>query len=48
LGPTGSLIFGAIAERSSVPLALEVLGILCIIVSLSLLFLLSKVRTTKV
>jgi MFS family permease len=48
LGPTGSLIFGAIAERSSVPFALEVLGILCITVSFCLPFLLSKVRTTKV
>ena len=48
LGPTGSLIFGAIAERSSVPFALEVLGILCITVSLALFYLLSKVRITKV
>jgi MFS family permease len=48
LGPTGSLIFGVIAERSSVPFALEVLGILCITVSLALFYLLSKVRITKV
>ncbi len=48
LGPTGSLIFGAIAEQSSVPFALKVLGILCMIVSFCLLFLLSKVRMTKV
>ncbi len=48
IGPTGSLIFGAIAERTSTPFALELLGIICIVVSLSLPFLLSKVRITKV
>jgi hypothetical protein len=48
LGPVGSLIFGAIAEHSSVSFALEVLGSLCIAVSLSLFFLLPKVRITKV
>ena len=48
LGPVGGLIFGAIAEQSSAPFALEMLGIICIAVSLSLLFLLSKVRITQV
>jgi len=48
LGPTGSLIFGVIAERSSVSFSLELLGSLCIAVSLSLFFLLPKVRITKV
>ena len=48
LGPVGSLIFGVIAEGSSVPFALELLGSLCIAVSLSSFFLLPKVRTTKV
>jgi predicted MFS family arabinose efflux permease len=48
LGPTGSLIFGAIAERSSTPFALELLGIVCILASISFPFLLSKVRMTKV
>jgi MFS family permease len=48
LGPVGSLIFGAIAEQSSVSLALGFLGSLCIILSLSLFLLLPKVRTTRV
>lgn len=48
LGPAAGLIFGAIAEESSVPFAMKVLGILCIAVSLSLFYLLSKVRITKV
>jgi len=48
LGPAGSLIFGAIAERTSVSFALELLGCICLAVSLSLFFLLPKVRTIKV
>jgi MFS family permease len=48
LGPTGSLIFGAIAERSSVSFSLQLLGSLCIAVSFSLFYLLPKVRTTQV
>jgi MFS transporter, DHA1 family, staphyloferrin A biosynthesis exporter len=48
LGPVGSLLFGAIAEETSVPLALQLLGVICIVVSVSLFFRLSKVRMTKV
>jgi hypothetical protein len=48
LGPVGSLMFGAIAEASSVPFALDLLGIVCVVLSMSLLFLLSGVRATKV
>jgi MFS family permease len=48
VGPAGSLLFGAIAERSSAPFALELLGIACIAVSLLLAFLLSRVRLTHV
>jgi predicted MFS family arabinose efflux permease len=48
LGPTGSLIFGAIAERSGAPFAMELLGSLCIALSLFSFFLLPKVRTTRV
>lgn len=48
LGPTGSLLFGAIAEQTSAPFALELLGITCIVVSLFLTFFLPKVRLTQV
>ncbi len=48
LGPTGSLIFGAIAERTSAPFALELLGIACIAVSLFLALFLPKVRLSQV
>jgi MFS family permease len=48
LGPAGSLIFGVVAERSSVPFALQMLGILCLACSLLLLLILSRVRMTKV
>lgn len=48
VGPAGSLIFGAIAERSSAPFALELLGIACIAVSFLLAFLLSRVRLVHV
>jgi MFS transporter, DHA1 family, staphyloferrin A biosynthesis exporter len=48
VGPAGSLLFGAIAERSSAPFALELLGIACVAVSLFLAFFLSRVRITHV
>lgn len=48
VGPAGSLIFGFIAERTSVPFAVELLGIMCIAISFSLIFLLSKVRISQV
>jgi MFS family permease len=48
LGPAWSLLFGLIGERTSVPFALGLLGALCIIVSISLLFLLSRVRGSRV
>jgi len=48
IGPTGSLLFGAIAEQSSAPFALELLGVACIAVSCVLAFFLSKVRLVHV
>jgi MFS family permease len=48
LGPAWSLIFGFIGEQTSVPFALGLLGTLCIAVSISLVFLLSKVRVSRV
>jgi MFS family permease len=48
LGPAWSLIFGFIGEQTSVPFALGLLGTLCIAVSISLFFLLSKVRVSRV
>jgi hypothetical protein len=48
LGPAWSLIFGYIGEQTSVPFALGLLGALCIAVSISLLFLLSEVRVSRV
>ena len=48
VGPAGSLLFGAIAERSSAPFALELLGICCVAVSFFLAFLLSRVRLIHV
>jgi len=47
LGPAWSLIFGFIGEQTSVPFALGLLGTLCIAVSISLVFLLSKVRVSR-
>ena len=48
LGPAWSLIFGYIGEETSVPFALGLLGALCIAVSISLFFLLSEVRVSRV
>lgn len=48
LGPTGSLLFGAIAEKTNASFALEILGVTCIVVSLLLTFSLPKVRLTQV
>ncbi len=48
VGPAGSLLFGAIAERSSAPFALELLGVACIAISFLLIFLLSRVRLIHV
>ena len=39
LGPTGSILFGAIAQYTGVPYALGMLGIICLVVSLLLIFL---------
>jgi MFS family permease len=47
LGPTVSLIFGAVAERTSAPFALILLGIICIAVSCLLAFLLPNVRLAQ-
>jgi MFS family permease len=48
VGPAGSLLFGAIAERSSAPFALELLGIACVAVSLFLALFLSRIRLNHV
>ena len=48
LGPAWSLIFGYIGEKTSVPFALGLLGTLCIAISIFLVFLLSKVRASRV
>ena len=48
IGPAGSLLFGVLAERSSAPFALEILGIACLAVSFLLAYLLSKVRLVHV
>lgn len=48
IGPVGSLIFGAIAESYSILFALGILGMLCILISISLFILLPKVRTVIV
>ncbi len=48
VGPAGSLLFGAIAERSSAPFALGLLGATCVAVSLSLAYFLSRVRLAHV
>lgn len=46
IGPAGSLLFGAIAERSGAPFAVEVLGVACICIAVGLLFL-SRVRVAR-
>lgn len=48
IGPIGSLIFGAIAESYIILFALGILGMLCILISISLFLLLPKVRTVTV
>jgi MFS family permease len=48
VGPAGSLLFGAIAERSSAPFALGLLGLACIAASFLLGFLLSRMRLVHV
>ena len=46
VGPAGSLAFGALAERTSAPFSLALLGIICIAVSIFVAFPLSKLRVT--
>lgn len=46
VGPAGSLVFGVIAEQSSAPFSLALLGVICIAASFCLAFLLSKIRLT--
>jgi len=45
LGPTGSIIFGAIAQYTGVRLSLGILGAICLAVSLLLLLLLPRFRS---
>lgn len=44
LGPTGSIIFGAIAQSRGVPLSLALLGLIAVTVSLLLILLLPRFR----
>jgi predicted MFS family arabinose efflux permease len=44
VGPAGSLAFGLLAERTSAPFSLALLGVLCIAVSILVAFHLSKLR----
>jgi MFS family permease len=44
VGPAGSLAFGALAERTSAPFSLALLGVLCVAVSIFVGFHLSKLR----
>lgn len=47
IGPTGSILFGAIAMYTGVPFSLGLLGGLCLIFSLSLILLLPRFRDVK-
>jgi predicted MFS family arabinose efflux permease len=47
VGPAGSLVFGVLAERTSAPFSLALLGIICIVVSIFVAFHLSKLRMTR-
>ena len=44
LGPTGSIIFGAIAQYTGVPFSLGILGVICLVVSLLLILLLPRFK----
>jgi len=48
LGPAAGLIFGAIAERTSAPFALETLGAGCIAAAFLFAFLLPRVRVAQI
>ena len=47
VGPAGSLVFGAIAERTSAPFSLALLGGACMAISIFLAFYLSKLSAAK-
>ena len=44
LGPVGSILFGAIAQYTGVPMSLALLGVICLLVSLILILFLPKFR----
>jgi hypothetical protein len=46
LGPTGSILFGAIAQYTGVPISLAVAGGMCLFVSLLLILLFPRFRGT--
>ena len=46
-GPAGSLAFGALAERTSAPFSLALLGLMCVAISIFVAFHLSKLRKTR-
>jgi len=47
IGPTGSILFGAIAKYTGVPLSLASLGVICLIISILLIFLHPKLENFK-
>jgi len=44
LGPTGSILFGAIAQYTGVPFSLGILGVICLVVSLLLILLFPRFK----
>lgn len=44
LGPTGSIVFGAVAQSNGVPFSLGLLGVICVIASLALVSLLPRFK----
>ncbi len=47
LGPVGSMLFGAIAQYTGVPISLGLLGGICLVISLSLVTLLPRFRNIE-
>jgi MFS family permease len=45
IGPTGSILFGAIAKSTGVPFSLGLLGVICVVISLCFIMLLPKLRS---
>jgi hypothetical protein len=47
LGPTGSILFGYIAQYTGVPVSTGLLGVICIVVSLLLILSLPKFKSIE-